>query len=125
MTIKISGLAYRQGGGGERLDPSVVVPETVPLSIEFDRTVPPLGQARLTRLGNGDIWADAELSQDLSGLFLDPLGQPIFPKLAISLSGITVAGVGDGRLVRHGSVDGLALCTENADTEIPPYQVLK
>jgi len=56
-TIRLRGIAHRETPGRSGLDPTTIVPETVPVYVEYAGTA--IGTAALRRDDDDTIWADA------------------------------------------------------------------
>lgn len=54
---------------GHLIEEAIVVKEIVPVYVNFDRSLPPIGTAKLIRSESGIIYADIESESDLMGSF--------------------------------------------------------
>jgi hypothetical protein len=124
-SIRIRGLAERADSPEQPLGPEVIVPEQVPLRVEFDAGKEPVGFVALSRDERG-IWASGEIRLDAweqaktgnRDRYDHPAGQ--WPKLAV---GILKPLVENG-IITSGKVVAVSLVRENADTSLPPWEVV-
>ena len=125
QTVRIRGLAERAASPVNRLGPAVTVPETLPLLLEFDSRNP-IGTATLTRDDEG-IHVDAAIP--LTGLVrkLAERGdlRRYWPVLATGISVTANGEDSDGTsMITKGTIRSVSLSRENADREMPPWEVV-
>ena len=122
--MRIRGLADRADSPELPLGPEVIVPGQVPLRVESgaEETV---GVAALTRDGRG-IWAEAEISLEAwervaaGDRYRHDHPAEAWPKLAVSI----MKPLAEGGVITSGKVVSVSLVRENADTSLPPWEVV-
>lgn len=77
---------------GHLIEDAVIVNETVPVWINFDRSIPPIGSATLTKDEKGIIYADFDLNGDYKGFF-PAIGGQYGDKNTIEVKEIGVCGM--------------------------------
>lgn len=108
--MRIHGICERAESPGP-VGPDAVVPDTVPLTLNFDMTST-IGIAALSRAPNGDILASADI---VPGSAIEKLIQrKIVPYFAVG----AVAKPGEPAVVIR-----LSVCEQNVDPDLPPYEV--
>ena len=124
--VRLHGMCERAESPEQPLGPDVIVPDRVPLSIEFDRATPPIGMAALRRDEQGGIWAE------VSGIDVMPERIAAYPYFAVGIahpviSKDTAEPDGSNPLGRitAGEITHLAVVRRNADPGLPPYEVVR
>jgi hypothetical protein len=108
--MRIRGICER-ADSPQPLGPDVVVPETVPLTVNFD-LADPVGWATLTRAPNGDILAGADI---FPGSVTERLiRRHLVPYFSVG----AIAKPGEPPVICR-----LAISESNADPDLPPYEV--
>ena len=122
-SIRIRGLAERADSPEQPLGPDVIVPESVPLRLEYGagETV---GTARLRRDEAG-IWAEAEIPPD-TGRDRVPAWHhshhpaDLWPKFAVGIA----RALSEGGTITSGEIACVCLVRENTDTTLPPWEII-
>ena len=116
---RLRGICERAASPGLPLGPDVVVPESVPLLVQFDyqRVI---GMAVLTRAANGDILASAEIGPGADAGLLSAA-----PYFAIGIRHTRLEKDSDQPLGRiwAGEIRNVAIVDRNIDPDLPPYEV--
>jgi len=120
----LHGICERAASPEQPLGPDVVVPESVPLLVQFDyqRCI---GIATLTRAANGDILASADIGDP------DPATARLIrdraaPYFAIGVGSTVLEKDDDHPLGRitAGEIRNVAIVDRNIDPDLPKYEVL-
>ena len=107
-SVQLRGVAIRADGPGPRPERETIVPETVPVWVEYDRRKE-IGIARL-RCDEAGIWADVTAE--------DGSWRATCRYFSMSFRCGHLAG---GPRVRLGEAIGLSLVATNGDPELPPF----
>lgn len=133
MAIHLRGLAERADCAEQPLGPDVIVPEKVPVLLEFSAIGGPVGTATLNRDDHG-IWADAIIRLDAgtqAGLLVRKAVErgdfrKMWPSFAIDVARtvITKDDTHPMGVITGGQVMHLSLCRANRDPDLPPYEIV-
>jgi hypothetical protein len=124
--VRLYGMCERAESPEQPLGQDVIVPDRVPLSIEFDRATPPIGMAALRRDEHGGIWAEVT-GDDVMPERIKPypyfavgIAHPVISKDTAEPDGSNPLG-----RITAGEITHLAVVRRNADPGLPPYEVVQ
>lgn len=113
--IRLHGMAERANSPEQPLGPDVIVPTSVPVTVEsLNHQV---GVATLHRDEQGDIWADAEIT---NGAALKD-----FPYFAVDIRSPAISKSDDPMgTITSGEIIRLVIVRRNLDPDLAPYEVV-
>ena len=125
--VRLRGMAARADEPEQPIGPGVVLPPSVPVTLEFSREHV-VGTAALHRDEAGNILADATVYLDSDPMLRKGLsGRRIWPYFALAITHTVISkdGVHPMGVITGGEAATLALTAANSDPGLPPYEVVQ